>query len=73
MIRYYCYYKRLVLITLFGILLILICQNACGSPPCVVTGFDKTFGGPLEDGAYSISQTSDGGYIFTGSTKSGRE
>ena len=32
--------------------------------------WDKTFGGISSDGAYSVQQTSDGGYILAGSTDS---
>jgi hypothetical protein len=32
--------------------------------------WDKTFGGSLEDGAYAVQQTSDGGYILAGYTRS---
>jgi len=32
--------------------------------------WDKTFGGSNGDGAYSVQQTSDGGYIIVGSTRS---
>ena len=36
--------------------------------------WQKTYGGPSDDWAYSIQQTSDGGYIVAGSTySSGQE
>jgi hypothetical protein len=34
------------------------------------TLWTRTYGGPQDDGAYSIRQTSDGGYIVVGSTES---
>ena len=70
MIGYYCNNKWFTMVTFLGILFALICQNACCSPPSIVTDLDKTFGGPLEDEIHSIQLTSDGGYILTGSTKS---
>ena len=70
MFGYYCNNKWFTMVTFLGILFALICQNACCSPPSIVTDLDKTFGGPLEDEIHSIQLTSDGGYILTGSTKS---
>ena len=35
-----------------------------------VVGWEKTFGGPENDAAYSVQKTSDGGYILTGYTDS---
>lgn len=33
-------------------------------------GWDRTFGGPKDDHGYSVRQTSDGGFILVGETKS---
>ncbi|MBU4603186.1 DUF1566 domain-containing protein [bacterium] len=40
-----------------------------GIPPKMIT-WEKTFGGSEDDWAYSLIQTSDGGYAVTGNTKS---
>ena len=41
---------------------------ASGIPP--EEAWNKTFGGTSHDGAFSVQQTSDGGYILAGITKS---
>jgi len=45
-----------------GLILVLFTQSA------YAVTFAKTYGGTDEDGAYSVRQISDGGYIVAGST-----
>ncbi|MCX6675596.1 MAG: immunoglobulin domain-containing protein, partial [Methanothrix sp.] len=52
------------------VILIFVNPGALGGSPCIVTEFDKTFGGQGDDEGRSIQQTTDGGYIIAGSTKS---
>ncbi len=54
-------------IPIFGYETLLLHQDDCPSPTPTWT---KTFGGTGADVGYSVSPTSDGGYIITGSTKS---
>ncbi len=47
------------------------CPKPYSSPnPMSATSFAKTYGGAYYDGAYSVQQTSDGGYIVAGYTLS---
>ncbi len=47
------------------------CPRPYSSPnPMSATYFAKTYGGTMEDYAYSVQQTSDGGYIVAGYTAS---
>jgi len=47
------------------------CPRPYSSPnPMSATYFAKTYGGTMEDYAYSVQQTSDGGYIVAGQTSS---
>lgn len=54
-----------------ALMILLAFLFSCGSPieqPTVPKTWPKTFGGTLADRAYSIQQTSDGGYIVAGHT-----
>ena len=52
------------------LILMIFIQGALGSAPCIATEIERTFGGSNEDVGQSVLQTSDGGYIIAGSTKS---
>ena len=56
--------RMLCTIELLGIFSLLFPQT----PPDTL--WTKNFGGSNDDGAYSLQQTFDGGYIITGATES---
>jgi hypothetical protein len=61
--------KKACLITLATVLLVSLISMSCTTTP-PATAWTKTFGGSDEDRAYSVQQTSDGGYIIAGYTDS---
>lgn len=57
--------------TIFFLLFALVsCTSPSGGSTPVVITWEKTYGGEDYDEAYSIQQTSDGGYIVAGYTSS---
>ncbi|KUK22816.1 MAG: Lipoprotein, putative [Thermotoga petrophila] len=57
--------------TIFFLLFALVsCTSPSGGSTPVVITWEKTYGGKDYDEAYSIQQTSDGGYIVAGYTSS---
>ncbi|MDR1580896.1 MAG: hypothetical protein LBS35_11110, partial [Synergistaceae bacterium] len=59
---------RMALTVVFMLAVLFIARNAAAQPPKIE--WEKSFGGNLSEGAYSIQQTSDGGYIIAGSSDS---
>jgi hypothetical protein len=62
--------KWACLISLAAVLLVILISISCDHAATVA--WNKTFGGSSGDWGYSVQQTSDGGYIITGSTSSYR-
>ncbi|MCX6676274.1 MAG: hypothetical protein NTW84_07645, partial [Methanothrix sp.] len=52
------------------LILVFISPGAFASSGCIVTEFDKTFGGQGDDDGRFVQQTAAGDYIIVGSTKS---
>ena len=62
--------KEVILFALlFAMLAFAIVECASGTTP-PAEEWNRTFGGPAEDCAYSVQQTADGGYILVGETNS---
>ena len=60
----------LIILTILQIGLLTIGSYNKVSTEDLVVVWDHTFGGTLDDGAFSIIETSDNGYVFCGHTKS---
>lgn len=54
-------------ITILSILILLMAANISIAVP--VEKWNRTYGGPYHDGAYSVQQTSNGDYVFAGKTE----
>ena len=62
--------SRLIILTILEIGLLTIGTSSNVNTEDLVVVWDHTFGGTLDDGAFSIIETSDNGYAFCGHTKS---
>jgi len=63
----YMFRKFIALILIVG-LIFWSCEDTKEKEPTII--FSKTFGGSGQDYGHSVQQTSDGGYIISGSTRS---
>lgn len=61
--------KRLLIVLLPISLFVFSCEDT-KDEDIAQTIFQKTFGGTQDDIVYSVQQTTDGGYIITGYTRS---
>ncbi|MFC1987725.1 PKD domain-containing protein [Chloroflexota bacterium] len=73
--KWYC--KRLIRGALVSVMLVVTTSFGLGTSPILAadnpppdTEWEKTFGGSIDESAYCVEQTTDGGYIIAGNTYS---